>query len=113
MIMTQFNLAHAYATQERWADSQCILLELMENQRKIVPHEHPDMIEAELELARITKQLGQLDEAETLLKRNVSMAEKVHGPHDSRTLNAMGQLAAIYIARGQPEEADNIEARFR
>ena len=113
MLMTQYNLAYAYGAQERWADSKRVLLELIEVQKKKGFAEHPDRITAELELARAMKQLGQLDEAELMLKDVIVMARKVHGPDDAGTMHAMGQLAAIYITKGQFEEADRIEAKLR
>ena len=114
MMMTKFNLAHALFMQERWADSERVLREVVELQkRKHVPAEHPDSIETRLELAKVTKHLGRLDEAEAMFKNIVEVADVVYGRGNFRSRGAMGQLAATYIARGRLEEADGIEAMLK
>ena len=113
MSMTKYNLAMTYYAQERWADGGRLLLEIIEVQKKKMPAEHPDRIASALELARGTRHLGHAEEAKKMLKEIIDLSVAVHGPEDTRTLKAMGRLSSIYIAQGDLEEAEKIDARLR
>ncbi len=114
MMMTKCNLVHAYFMHQRWADSERLLLEVIELQKKKhVSAEHADSIKTRLELAKVSKHLGRLDEAEALSNDIIEAADKVYGPGNFRSKTAMGQLAAMYIAKGNLEAADQIEAKLR
>ena len=113
MSMTKYNLAHSYIAQQRWADAGRLIREIIEIQKRKMPAEHPDRIASAMELARITKALGQMEEAKFMFKDIIAVSRMVHGPRDSRTRKAMGQLAAIFIAQENTAEADAIEAELR
>lgn len=112
MSMTRQNLARTYAAQERWAEVKQILLKLIEVQKKNMPPDHPDRIVSAIELARATKHLGELDEAETMFKDIIELSTRVHGPKDYRTRKAMGQLAATYIAKSEFEKAEALDFKI-
>lgn len=113
MSMTKVNLVRCYIAQERWSDARLLLLETIQVQKAKMPEQHPDRIQSALMLATITKHLGDLEEAEMLLKNVVEVSTKVHGSDDIRTRRAMGQLAAVHIAQGNFEEADRVDANLR
>ena len=113
MSMTKYNLAHSYMAQQRWVDAGRLIREIIEIQKKKMPPEHPDRIASAMELAKITRMLGQLEEAKVMFKDIIAVSRTVHGPRDSRTRKAMGQLAAIFIAQDNIAEADAIEAELR
>ena len=105
MCMTKQNLIRAYNAQQRWTDALATTTELTAIQSKKMPPEHPDRIVSAGELAKITKHLGRLDEAQGMFIKVVELSTKVHGLEDYRTQNALGQLSAVYIAQGKFEEA--------
>lgn len=113
MSMTKYNLATTYYAQERWADGRRLLLEIIEIQKKKMPAQHPDRIASALELARGTRHLGHAEEAKEMLKEIIDLSVAVHGPEDTRTLKALGRLSSIYIAQGDLEEAEKIDAMLR
>ena len=113
MSMTKYNIAHSYMAQQRWADAGRLIREIMEIQKNKMPPEHPDRIASAMELARITKAIGQMEEAKFMFKDVIAISRTVHGPRDSRTRKAMGQLAAIFLAQDNIAEADAIEAELR
>lgn len=113
MSMTKYNLARAFTMQLRWADSRRVLLELIEVQERKMPVAHPDRIASAMELAKITKQLGDLEEAKVIFRNAINLSTAVHGPGDTRTRNAIGQLSAIHIAQGDFRQAEEIDIKIR
>ena len=113
MCMTKQNLVRAYIAQQRWAESKDTLLDLMEVQKKKqMSPEHPDRIQSAMDLARVVKHLGELDEAELMIREVVELSRKVHGSNDRRTRNAEGQLVSIQIAKGELDSAEILDANI-
>lgn len=112
MSMTKQNLARAYSAQERWTDSRRVMLELMAIQERKMPPTHPDRIAAAVELARVTRHLGDLESAERMFETAIELCSQVHGPKDQRTMKAMGQLAVVYIDMGRLAEAEALDRKI-
>jgi tetratricopeptide (TPR) repeat protein len=65
MSMTRYNLATAYAEQERWRESEAVLKQQLE----VVSPRHPDWVISMTQLARVYEQQGRREEAQEMLSR--------------------------------------------
>ena len=68
------------------------------------------------ELARAYYQTGQADKSEPLFLRALRIAEKVYGPTDQRTVEAMKEFACMNVARwnlGRPREKREADAPLK
>jgi tetratricopeptide (TPR) repeat protein len=99
--LTQMMFASAYNMADRFADAALYL-----EQRLARLDEKRAADEWTLfTLGRVYWQLGRYGEAAPLLARALSIMEKTFKPDDTRTLVALGHLAATYEQIGRNEEA--------
>ena len=114
MLMTKHNLARAYNGQGNWPMGRKTLHEILAIQKRKLPPKHPDIFSAQLELLRTSKQMGEIGEAESGLKKMIDDMDQA-GLVEKHPLRrrAMGQLSAIYIDLGKLHDAEELDRRLR
>jgi tetratricopeptide (TPR) repeat protein len=66
---------------------------------------HPTVATAELKLGRFLREVGELEEAEAVLRRALETFAAHHGPNDVRTLESRNELAPLFARAGDPSRA--------
>ena len=113
MIQCSLSSCHSTDGQGKWAKGKSILDELIEMQTQTLGPKHPDTLASRSELARSSKNLGRLEEAEREFVAVIEEMERVMGKGHAWTRSALGQLSAIYIGQGRLDEAEALDLRLR
>ena len=74
--------------------------------------QHPDTLNAVIDLAVLLHERGKLAEAETLFRRALEGYEQQLGADHPDTLNSVKNLALLLDARGKLAEAEPLHRRF-
>ena len=92
------NLASSYEAVGRFEDALGIQLNVYRNTLKYYGKQHEDSLNAAYNLAITLRRLGQFQEARALLRESISVAQRVRGPCDVRTLKMRWDYAnAVYM----------------
>jgi len=77
----------------------------LESRRRVLPDEHPDILESLNDLAVLYKEQGRYEKAEPLLRQAVEGRTERLGPKQPHTLTSIRNLIELYEAWGKPEKA--------
>lgn len=94
------DLAEVLLSLERREDARSVALALLEEERKLYPQGHPDLLETMNELIRIDSYLERNDEALALAKEVLPLATRLYGENTATYANALQRYASTL---GGPE----------
>jgi tetratricopeptide (TPR) repeat protein len=101
----KYTLALKYAGQGRWKEAEELLIQVVETNKRVIGHEHPNTLTSMHELALTYMSPGRWKEAEKLLIQVVETKKRVIGHEHPDTLTSMEWLAYTYNSQGRIEEA--------
>jgi tetratricopeptide (TPR) repeat protein len=90
----------------RAPDAEPVFDKVLKVRRRVLGEEHPDTIDAMINLAEAYRNLDRDSDAERLLLRTLDISRRALGEEKSQTLNAMNNLATLYSSQGQHEKAE-------
>ncbi|KAJ7802120.1 hypothetical protein B0H13DRAFT_2497041, partial [Mycena leptocephala] len=104
---TQYGMIYYYAG---WSEEAKELnLAVLEKQKQVLGHDHPDTLWTMGNLASTYKHLGKFQQAEELEVVVLEKRKQVLGDEHPETLRAMGNLASTYNHLGKFQQAEELE----
>ena len=97
-LNTMADLAAQYGNEGNNAQAEQLLSQVLEIERRVLGPEHPDTLITAINLADAHAELGKYAQAEQLFLQTLAIARRVRDP---RTLDMVGQLAAMYQEEGK------------
>jgi tetratricopeptide (TPR) repeat protein len=102
-------LAGAYWAQGRWDEAERLVLDVLQQRRKVLGVEHLNTIKAAAKLAATYHAQGRYNEAEELRADVLEKRRRVLGRDNPDTIKAAANLAAIHHTQGRYNEAERLE----
>lgn len=106
-------LVGLYTLQQRDAEAEAMLEELLALRTDRFGEAHPAVAEVLEDLGIAAKQQGRLDDAEGWFRRSLGVREAAFGGHHAQTASAFLQLGSLYRSQGELRRADLYLARAR
>ena len=108
MLDNYETVEHAYKRQCKWEDAKKYLQRANTGRVRTLGPDHPDTLRSLGGLAYILGEMGDLDAAEKMHRKELEFCERNRGPRDHRTLASLESLASVTMDRKQPREAEKI-----
>jgi tetratricopeptide (TPR) repeat protein len=106
--MSRAYLAPIYQRQKRWEDSERLLLQISEVQKKVLGAEHPSTLISLGNLALTHHNLGRKEDAEKLYLQVLHTQQKILGPSHPNTVATKHNLALTYSSQRRHEDAKEL-----
>jgi tetratricopeptide (TPR) repeat protein len=100
-----------WTKQDRYEEALPLAIKTLESRRRVLPDEHPDILESLNDLGLLYVKLGRYQEAETLLLGAVKGRRLKLGDTHRQTLVSWNNLIELYEAWNKPEKAKEWRAR--
>jgi tetratricopeptide (TPR) repeat protein len=110
LILTRM-CATALYLDGRCKEAEVLFVQVTEESKKVLGHEHPDTLTSMAGLAGTYRDQGRWKEAEELLEQAIETRKRVLGDEHSDTLTSMGNLAMMYSDQGRWKEAEELEVQ--
>lgn len=105
------NIGDLLREQENFEVARTHLERALQTWKQTLPPEHPHLSKCLFALGRCLSALGELGRAEELLRRCVTVRERIVGPRSTETAQAIAQLAVVLEQRGHWAEACSLHER--
>ena len=105
------NTGTAYMGEVRYEEAEVLLRRALGIYEITHQGENELALEVMRNLVSLHQNLGRLDEAEEQLKHLHLIEEKTFGPHDTRLVRSLGDLAFLYETQGRHEDAATLYRR--
>ena len=107
-LKAQSDLAHAYADEQRFSESEALYRRSLEAQRRTIGTEALDTLRTMRDLGFLLKLTRKLDESATLLEEAQAGLRRVLGETNDESLVATGIAASVELDRGRLERAKEL-----
>jgi len=94
-----------------YAQSQPLLEEALANNRRLFPQGDRQLLESQLELARLAQQQGRFAVAESLFRASLATSDRRDRPDSAMTLMNLSGLGGMFVTRGRYPEAESLLTR--
>ncbi|MFI5836349.1 alpha/beta fold hydrolase [Micromonospora sp. NPDC051300] len=108
ILALRHELARAALEQQRPAEAETLLREVIEGRRAMLTGQHADTLASRHKLARAIMALNRWGEAEEELRSIVTAEDKVRGPEHSDTMIIRHTLARSVLLQGRAAEAETM-----
>ena len=111
MLDSYETVGQAFKRQCKWEDAKKMLERANAGREKTLGIDHPDTLRSLGDLAYILGEMGDLDSAEKMHRKELEFCERNRGPDNHRTLASLESLASIMMDRKRPREAEKMYRR--
>ena len=111
MLDSYETVGHAYKRQCKWEDAKRMLQRANAGRVRTLGPDHPDTLRCMGDLAYILGEMGDLDSAEKMHRKELEFCEKHRGADNHRTLASLESLASVMMDRKRPREAEKMYRR--
>ena len=100
-----------YRDEGRWKETEELCIQVLETSKRVLAHDHPNVLESMSALASTFRSQGRWKEAETLQVQVLKTTKRVLGHEHPDTQSIMNDLALTLRNQGRLKEAEELQVQ--